>query len=119
MKAATTALPQDLHDQLRWLAMDVGTTVGGLLRYGAMQVLQGCGERLPESVAHLQRVPFGGEVPSLRNQTEQEPIAVLFDEAVAATLQRIAEKRHVGVDQLVHDLVRDNLHTVPPGSFLN
>lgn len=104
-----TTLPPDLHDQIRWLASDLGISVAGLLRWGAMLVLQACGEELPASVAHLRRVPFGGERVQNARETNPEHVTVSLDDHVYAAVTRLAEQRGVGVGRFVQHLVAKSL----------
>jgi hypothetical protein len=104
-----TSLPPDLHEQLRWLASDLGVPISGLLRWGAILVLQACGEELPDSVAHLRLVPFGGERREDRHEIEPEHLTVCFDDRVYGTVKQLAEQKGLGVERFVHGLVLKGL----------
>jgi hypothetical protein len=120
---AATSLPIDVHDQLRWLARDLGTTVCALLRLGAMMVLEDCGDPLPPSVAHLRRVSFMGQVRQFAHEVDPEVVKLAFEDAEHAALKRLADERGLGIARVAYDLVRDGMRrselSGPAGSPLN
>ncbi len=107
-------LPLDLREQLDWLARDLGTSVAALLRWGAMLVLEECGETLPESVADRRRLSFGGEAPRYANEIVPERLRVAFDDHLYRALERRAGKE--GVAGLVYELVKGQLPPERPGA---
>lgn len=104
-----TMLPNDVHAQLSTLAADLGTSVAALLRWGAMVVLQECGEELPASVVHLGRVSFLGQVPQFARDIEPRAVRVTFDDRTFDALQeKVGGKLYV--PRYVHDIVTERLN---------
>jgi hypothetical protein len=106
---AATLLSADVHQRLRGLAEDLGTSVAGLLRLGAMKVLEDCEGELPASVAHRRRISFGGEVPQYADKVDPEVIPVPLADPVYAALRDLADERGLNVASLARDLVRDGI----------
>ena len=107
MSNLTFTLPEDLREYLEMLAMDTGTSVAALLRWGAMLVLEETGGPLPDSVAHLRRAPFGGQVAECAHEVQPECIRVPVDDDVFAAIdERVGKGRFV---RLVRDVVTEEM----------
>lgn len=90
-----------VHDQLSWLADDLGVSVGALLRWGAMLVFERFHEgKLPESLAHIKGHPLGAD------GREPNVIPVAFERSLIDLITHLAESRGLTTRQLVHDVVQ-------------
>jgi hypothetical protein len=108
-RCATTQLNADIHDELSWLAQDLGVSVFALLRWGALIVLQRCNDgQVPASAAHLAERPLGGEkADPLFDRFKT--VEVTFERDLLGRMDRLAQQHGLTARELIHEVVTKNV----------